>query len=104
MALARDFKQTVAARVQRDPEFRGALLIEATDAFLGGDIETGKALLRDYLNATAALPTIADELNLNEKSLRRMLGPAGNPTLKNFINLLTACSRIEHLQLHVCQH
>ena len=79
-----------------------ALLIEATDAYLAGDIDTGKALLRDYLNATAALPTIADELNLNKKSLRRM--PAGNPTLKNFINLLTACSRIEHLQLHVCQH
>jgi DNA-binding phage protein len=104
MALTRDFKETVMARAQRDPEFRGALLIEATDAFLAGDIDTGKALLRDYLNATAALPAIAAELNLNEKSLRRMLGPAGNPTLKNFINLLTACSRIEHLQLHVCQH
>jgi DNA-binding phage protein len=104
MTLTRDFKETVMARARRDPEFRGALLIEATDAFLSGDIETGKALLRDYLNATAALPTIAGELNLNEKSLRRMLGPAGNPTLKNFISLLTACSRIEHLQLHVCRH
>ena len=102
MALTRDFKETVMARAQRDPEFRGALLIEATDAFLCGYIDTDKALLRDYLNATSALPTIADELKLNKKSLRRM--PAGNPTLKNFINLLTACSRIEHLQLHGCQH
>jgi len=104
MPLTRDFKDTVMARVQRDPAFRSALLVEATDAFLGGDIDSGKALLRDYLNATAALPAIAAELNLNEKSLRRMLGPAGNPTLKNFINLLTACSRIEHVQLRVCQH
>ena len=104
MTLTRDFKETVMARAGRDPAFRSALLIEATDAFLGGDIDTGKALLRDYLNATSALPTIDDELNLNKKSLRRMLGPAGNPTLKNFINLLTACSRIEHLQLRVCQH
>lgn len=104
MALTRDFKQTVMARAQRDADFRGALLIEATDAFFSGDIETGKALLRDYLNATAALPAIADELNIGEKSLRRMLGPGGNPTLKNFINLLTACSRHEHLQLRVCRH
>lgn len=104
MALTRDFKQTVMARAQRDAAFRSALLIEATDAFLAGEIEPGKALLRDYLNATAALPTIASELNLNEKSLRRMLGPGGNPTLKNFINLLTACSRLEHLQLRVCHH
>jgi DNA-binding phage protein len=104
MALTRDFRQTVMARAQRDAAFRSALLIEATDAFLVGEIETGKALLRDYLNATAALPAIAEELKLNEKSLRRMLGPGGNPTLKNFISLLTACSRSEHLQLRVCHH
>lgn len=35
---------------------------------------------------------------------RCMLGSGGNPTSKNFIGLLTACSRIEHLQLRVCQH
>lgn len=104
MALTRDFKETVMAPARRVPELRSALLTESTDAFLGVDIDTGKALLRDYLNATAALPAIAGELNLNEKSLRRMLGPAGNPTLKNFISLLTACSRIEHLHLHGCQH
>ena len=104
MALTRDFKETVMARVQRDPAFRSALLIEATDAFLAGDIDTGKALLRDYLNATAALPIIADELNLNEKSLRRMLGPKGNPTLKNFLGLLKVCSSAERLTLEVCHH
>jgi DNA-binding phage protein len=104
MALTRDFKETIMSRVQRDPAFRSELLIEATNAFLSGDIETGKSLLRDYLNATESLPVIATELNLNEKSIRRMLGPKGNPTLKNFVNLLGACSRIEHLDLKVCHH
>lgn len=92
------------ARVRQDPAFRGELLIEATNAFLDGDLATGKTLLRDYLNATETLPAIASELNLNEKSIRRMLGPKGNPTLKNFVSLLGACSRIEHLKLSVCQH
>ncbi len=55
-------------------------------------METGKALLRDYLNATETLADIARELQLNEKSLRRMLGPKGNQTLKNFLNLLKVCS------------
>jgi hypothetical protein len=50
MALARDFKDTVTARVSRDPEFRVALLQEALDAFLRADLETGKVLLRDYVN------------------------------------------------------
>ena len=37
MALTRDFKDTVAARVQRDPRFREALFTEAINAYLGGD-------------------------------------------------------------------
>jgi DNA-binding phage protein len=104
MTLTRDFKETVMLRVKKDPTFRSELIVEATNAFLAGDIETGKSLLRDYLNATEALPTIASELDLNEKSIRRMLGPKGNPTLKNFLSLLTACSRIEHLKLQICHH
>jgi DNA-binding phage protein len=104
MALTRDFKETVMSRVKKDPAFRSELIVEATNAFLSGDLETGKSLLRDYLNATEALPAIATELDLNEKSIRRMLGPKGNPTLKNFVNLLRACSRIEHLKLEVCHH
>jgi DNA-binding phage protein len=104
MTLTRDFKETVMSRVEKDPTFRIELIVEATNAFLAGDIETGKSLRRDYLNATEALPTIASELDLNEKSIRRMLGPKGNPTLKNFLSLLTACSRIEHLKLQICHH
>ena len=34
MALTRDFKQTVAARVQRDPAFAQALLDEAITLFV----------------------------------------------------------------------
>ncbi|MBU1744030.1 MAG: hypothetical protein KJ649_03915 [Proteobacteria bacterium] len=81
MPLTRDFRETVMARVKSDPAFRGELIVEATNAFLMGDMETGKALLRDYLNATESIADIARELQVNEKSLRRMLGPKGNPTL-----------------------
>lgn len=101
MGLTRKFKETVQLRVRRDPEYRKELLLEATNSFLEGDIDTGKALLRDYLNATEALPSIAGELSLDEKSIRRMVGPRGNPTLKNFVNLLVACKRREHLELKV---
>lgn len=104
MALTREFKDTVMARVQRDPEFRTALIVEATNAFLDDDVETGKALLRDYLNATELMPEVAKELGLNEKSIRRMLGPSGNPTLKNFVRLLKACSKAERFKLEVCSH
>ena len=45
MALTRSFKDTVKARAERDPAFRDALLTEAVDQFLAGDLETGKAVL-----------------------------------------------------------
>ncbi len=51
MALTRDFKQTVQARVQRDPDFRAHLLQEGLECLLAGDVATGKAVLRDYINA-----------------------------------------------------
>jgi DNA-binding phage protein len=104
MPLTRDFRETVMARVKTDPTFRSELIIEATNAFLMDEMETGKALLRDYLNATESIAEIARELEINEKSLRRMLGPKGNPTLKNFLSLLKVCSSVERLTLQVCHH
>jgi hypothetical protein len=101
MALTREFKETVQLRANQDPEYRKQLIIEATNCFLSGDIATGKTLLRDYLNATEALPDIAIELSKDEKSIRRMIGPKGNPTLENFINLLGACRNREGIDLKV---
>ena len=52
MALTRDFKETVQARAQSDPAFRRALLQEAVECLLSGDVGTGEIVLRDYINAT----------------------------------------------------
>lgn len=56
MPLTHDFKETVRARAQRDPDFRQALLREAVECVTGGEFATGKAVLRDYANATAPRP------------------------------------------------
>jgi hypothetical protein len=52
MALTRDFRETVAARAQRDPRFREALFTEAINSYLAGDTAAGKSTLRDPVNAT----------------------------------------------------
>ncbi|KGB53350.1 hypothetical protein FG91_02772 [Sphingopyxis sp. LC81] len=49
MALTRSFKDTVQARAQVDPAFRAALLAEAMNALLAGDVDTGTTVLRDYV-------------------------------------------------------
>jgi len=48
--LTRRFKETVQARVAKDPAFRSALLREGMEAMLAGGAETGKAL-HGYLKA-----------------------------------------------------
>jgi len=55
MALTRDFKELVKARAARDPAFREALRIEAVELLLVGELDTGNAVLRDYINAASAI-------------------------------------------------
>lgn len=45
------FQSHRAARAQRDPKFRQALFTEAISGYLAGDTRTGKAVLRDLVNA-----------------------------------------------------
>src|ERR1039457_1821085 len=60
MPLTHDFKETIRARAQRDPKFRHALLCEAVECVINGDFATGKAVLRDYVNATVGFPDLED--------------------------------------------
>jgi hypothetical protein len=56
MALTRDFKETIRARVVRNARFRRELLREGIESMLAGDIATAKVILRDYINVLAAEP------------------------------------------------
>ncbi len=51
MVLTRDFKETVAARVQGEPALAQALLDEAITLFVNGEPESAKLILRDLENA-----------------------------------------------------
>ncbi len=101
MVLTRDFKETVQARVQRDPGFRKALLIEGVEAFLSGDVETGKAVLRDCVNATIGFGELAKAVKRSPKSLMRMLGPNGNPQAQNLFEIIAFLQREEGVHLVV---
>lgn len=50
MPLTRDFNETVHAGIARDPAYRVALLREGVECLLSGDLDTGKAILRYYIN------------------------------------------------------
>jgi DNA-binding phage protein len=105
MGLTRDFKETVLARVQSDPKFRDALLKEAIESMLAGDVDAGKAILRDYIKATVGFEKLGAETGSSPKSLIRMFGPMGNPQARNLFNVISCLQRHAKVRLHVtAQH
>jgi DNA-binding phage protein len=101
MPLTRDFKETVKARAEKDRAFREALLTEALDCFLAGDTDTGKTILRDYINATIGFETLGTLTGKDAKSLMRMLSPKGNPQARNLFDVIAHLQEREGVHFHV---
>ena len=101
MPLTRDFKDTIQARVRRDPAFRRELLREGLQCFLSGDVETGKSVLRDYINATIGFAELAEATDHSAKSLMRMLSPSGNPQARNLFEIVEFLQRRERVRFKV---
>lgn len=101
MTLTRDFKETVQARARRDSTFRKALLQEGVEYLLAGDLDTGKAVLRDYINATIGFEELAGVFDKSSKSLMRMFGPKGNPQANNLFAVISYLQEYEGIHLAV---
>jgi DNA-binding phage protein len=101
MPLTRSFKDTVKARAARDAGFRKALLAEGIDALLADDVDTGKAILRDYINATIGFDKLGLETGTPPKSLMRMFGPSGNPNARNLFAVIHHLQQSSGIQLRV---
>lgn len=101
MALTRDFRETVQARVQRDKKFRRGLLSDAIEAFLGDEAELGREILRDYINATIGFPALAEQTGIHAKTLHQMFGPKGNPTAAKLFAIIACLQEHEGVRLQV---
>ncbi len=101
MALTKDFKDTIQARAQRDPAFRKALLQEGVECLFAGDVDTGKAVLRDYINAMVGFEELSRVFDKSSKSLIRMFGPKGNPQASNLFAVIGYLQEQEGIHLEV---
>jgi DNA-binding phage protein len=99
MGLTKDFRETIYSRARRDSAFRKALLTEAVNAYLNGEEGVGKAVLRDFINATVGFEELSALSDIPSKSLHRMLGPSGNPSTANFFTILRVLQ--EHAGVHL---
>ena len=101
MALTKDFRLTVMMRARKDKKFCEALLAEAINELLSGDIDAGKAILRDYINATITFEILSKAMEKNPKSLMRMLSPTGNPTSKSLFMMLHFVQKLQKVHYRI---
>ena len=87
--------------MQRDTRFRSAMLTEAINELLSGDLDIGRAMLRDYVNATVTFDVLAKRTSKPSKSLQRMLGPSGNPVAGSLFAITKVLQDAEHIHLQV---
>jgi DNA-binding phage protein len=66
---------------------------------VAGDI--GKAMLRDYINATITFPELARRLGKSSKSIHRMFGRGGNPGMDSIVGVLRVLQQEEKVRLTV---
>ena len=95
MTITRNFKETVQFRALRDSKFREGILRESIECMLSGDIRTGKALLRDYINAAVGFERLSKLTKKDSKSLMRMFSAGGNPTASNLFEVLRILQKKE---------
>ena len=101
MALTRSFKQTVQARVREDAAFRAELLSKGVEALLNGELDIGKTILRDYINATVGFDRLGRATDVPPKSLMRMFSPSGNPNARNLFSVISYLQHSSGISLHV---
>jgi hypothetical protein len=101
MALTKNFNDTVKAKLQENAKFRKALLREAVGAMIAGDVDSGKSLLRKYINGTVGFVKLGEELGRSPKTLMRMLSLAGNPQAKGLFEMVAYLQKMEGTVLEV---
>ncbi len=74
---------------------------EAVNELLSGDLDAGKAILRNYINATITFQELGRKLKKSSKSIHRMLGPRGNPRADNILEIIKILQEHEKVKLQV---
>lgn len=88
MASIKNFKKNIQKHEKNESGYRTAMLTEAVESFLSGDIDMGKTVLREYITATIGFDTFSRQMGKPSKSLYRMLSPAGNPKISDLFEVL----------------
>ena len=98
MALTRSFSgsQAILHSVKR-------CCVKASTPCSPANVDTGKAILRDYIKATVGFEKLGEATGTQPKSLIRMFGPRGNPQARNLFGIIGYLQKQAGVELHVRQ-
>ena len=100
-SIGRSFNAIVQERAGREPPFAGALLEEAVQCMLTGELAIARSLIRDVIKGSIGYPELSRRTGTPEKSLVRMFGPNGNPTAANMASVLLQLQHHGRVRLQV---
>ncbi len=103
MPLTKDFNETLRENLQKSAGFRRALLKEAIGCMIAGEVDTGKSVLRKYINGTIGFVKLGEALNRSPKVLMRMFSAKGNPQAKNLFEIVAYLQKAEGTVLEVVE-
>jgi len=101
MPRTKSFKGLLNQHIKHDKKFAEALLREGIDAMLSCDLDTGKAIVRDYIKATVGFEKLGRATGAPPKSLIRMFGPRGNPQARNLFSVIGYLQKRAGVRLRV---
>jgi DNA-binding phage protein len=95
------YTETIKKLAKDDPRLGAAILAEASELFLRGEVAASKIMIRDFVKATMGFEALGKQIDKNPKSIMRMLSAKGNPTAENFTALMVTLQKHEGIRLKV---
>ena len=101
MATTRSYRCTIRERLQRDPEFREAMLRGVVECLHGGEISIAKSKLLDCVTVIIGFKRLGALMGKSEASLREMLHPDYDTGANDIFEIIHHVSKHEGLRLEV---
>lgn len=89
------YNDSIKAMIEENPELGAEMLEEAINSLLSGELDEGRLLLRQFVNATMGFKELAERTGKLDKNLMRTLSASGNPTAANLFEIVQACIKAE---------
>jgi DNA-binding phage protein len=89
------YNEALKDMIEDNPHMAAEMLEGALNSLLSGELDEGRLLLRQFVNATMGFQELAKRTGKIDKNLMRTLSAAGNPTASNLFEIVQACIQAE---------